>query len=298
MKPMADEDIAALAGALRDAIANQGDRVRDVFKALDKDGGGSVSRREFTDGIIGLGLPLEKEQFAHLDGAPSPTHPPPSTPARLTAIATTTGLFTMLDADGSGSINYRELNRTLRKDAQQAGAAGGVARDTANKSPLRKRSGTPQKSTSFAMADVDGDGDGQVDSDEMVAALKTALKANATRIIDLFKEWDEDGDGNVSKKEFIKALPHLGIAVDEETASTLFDAFDPDGGGDISYKELSSMLHNKDDAALEASIRKASQRSAALKKERRPKLDKADRQGGAFALRDGPMGKSSMLQVS
>ena len=73
---MADEDIAALAGALRDAIANQGDRVRDVFKALDKDGGGSVSRREFTDGIIGLGLPLEKEQFAHLDGAPSPTHPP------------------------------------------------------------------------------------------------------------------------------------------------------------------------------------------------------------------------------
>ena len=143
---------------------------------------------------------------------------------------------------------------------------------------------------------MDGDGDGQVDSDEMVAALKTALKANATRIIDLFKEWDEDGDGNVSKKEFIKALPHLGIAVDEETASTLFDAFDPDGGGDISYKELSSILHSKDDAALEASIRKASQRSAALKKERRPTISKADRQGGAFALRDGPMGKSSQLQ--
>ena len=199
----------------------------------------------------------------------------------------------MLDADSSGSIDYRELNKTLRKDALQAGASGGVSR---NRSPLRKRSGTPAKSTSFALGDVDGDGDGQVDSDEMVAALKTALKANATRIIDLFKEWDEDGDGNVSKKEFIKALPHLGIAVDEETASTLFDAFDPDGGGDISYKELSSILHSKDDAALEASIRKASQRSAAMKKQRKPTISKADRQGGAFALRDGKMGKSTQLQ--
>ena len=44
----------------------------------------------------------------------------------------------------------------------------------------------------------------------MVAALKKALRENATRIIDLFKEWDEDGDGNVSKKEFLKALPQLG----------------------------------------------------------------------------------------
>ena len=125
-----------------------------------------IRDREFTDGIIGLGLPLEKEQFAHIDGAPSPTHPPQSY-VQLYAYGVhalrmpcecmyaygvlvlqhalcdlppaTTGLFTMLDADGSGSINYRELNRTLRKDDQQAGAAGGVAR---NKSPLRKRSGT------------------------------------------------------------------------------------------------------------------------------------------------------------
>jgi hypothetical protein len=72
------ENVLALAAALRDAIADQGDRVRDVFKALDTDGNGSVSHKEFTDGVLGLGLPLEKEQFAHLDGAPSPTHPPQS----------------------------------------------------------------------------------------------------------------------------------------------------------------------------------------------------------------------------
>ena len=297
---MAADDVEALATALRNAIAKQGDRVKDVFKALDKDGDGSVSQKEFSDGILGLGLPLAKEQFAHIDGAPSPAHPPPQScvhtrrlwpcnvPCDSPPPASSTGLFALLDADSSGSIDYRELNKKLRKDALQLGSR--------NKSPLRKRSGSPSKSTSFTLGDVDGDGDGQVDSDEMVAALKKALKENATRIIDLFKEWDEDGDGNVSKKEFLKALPQLGIDVDKETASTLFDAFDPDGGGDISYKELSSKLHDKDDAALEASIRKASQRSAALKKQRKTHLSKEERQGGAYALRDGPMGKSSQLQ--
>lgn len=74
---MAADDVEALATALRDAIAKQGDRVKDVFKALDKDGDGSVSQKEFSDGILGLGLPLAKEQFTHIDGALSPAHPPP-----------------------------------------------------------------------------------------------------------------------------------------------------------------------------------------------------------------------------
>ena len=74
---MAADDVEALATALRNAIAKQGDRVKDVFKALDKDGDGSVSQKEFSDGILGLGLPLAKEQFAHIDGAPSSAHPPP-----------------------------------------------------------------------------------------------------------------------------------------------------------------------------------------------------------------------------
>ena len=32
--------------------------------------------------------------------------------------------------------------------------------------------------------------------------LKDALRANAGRVIDLFREWDTDGDGEVSRKEF------------------------------------------------------------------------------------------------
>ena len=74
--------------------------------------------------------------------------------------------------------------------------------------------------------------------------LKEALALNATRVIDLFKEWDEDGDGNVSKKEFRRAVPMLGL--DPEPSKTdidsLFDQWDPDESGSIDYKELNKIL--------------------------------------------------------
>ena len=159
---------------------------------------------------------------------------PCNVPCDSPPLASSTGLFTLLDADGSGSIDYRELNKKLRKDALQLGSR--------NKSPLRKRSGSPSKSTSFTLGDVDGDGDGQVDSDEMVAALKKALRENATRIIDLFKEWDEDGDGTVSKKEFRKAMPMLGLEVPALEVDALFDSWDPDGSGMLELKELTRVL--------------------------------------------------------
>ena len=41
--------------------------------------------------------------------------------------------------------------------------------------------------------------------------LRDALSANAVRVIDLFRDWDEDCSGTVSKREFRKALPMLGI---------------------------------------------------------------------------------------
>jgi len=65
---------------------------------------------------------------------------------------------------------------------------------------------------------------------------------NASRVIDLFREWDEDGDGTVSKKEFRKAIIHLGLQVPPATADELFDSFDLDGSGSVNFRELNSLL--------------------------------------------------------
>jgi len=86
---------------------------------------------------------------------------------------------------------------------------------------------------------------GKIDLEEdasVVEQLKAALDKNQTKVLDLFREWDADGDGNVSRKEFIKAMPILGLDAPKEAINAVFDEFDPDGSGSVSYHELKKML--------------------------------------------------------
>jgi len=88
---------------------------------------------------------------------------------------------------------------------------------------------------------------GKIDIDEsssksVVEQLREALVANAAKVIDLFKEWDENGDGRITKKEFRTAMPELGLDVPRKTVDALFDKFDPDRSGSITQKELGKIL--------------------------------------------------------
>ena len=72
--------------------------------------------------------------------------------------------------------------------------------------------------------------------------LRSVLKENAVRVVDLFREWDEDGDGTISRREFAKVMPVLGIKVSKQDMDELFALFDPDGSGLIDYSELNELL--------------------------------------------------------
>jgi len=72
--------------------------------------------------------------------------------------------------------------------------------------------------------------------------LAMALKAGATRVLDLFRQWDTDGDGSVSKAEFLSGLPKLGFNIDKKYIEELFDEWDKDGGGELSFGELKKVL--------------------------------------------------------
>ena len=74
--------------------------------------------------------------------------------------------------------------------------------------------------------------------------LARALRANSSRVMDLFRQWDTDGDGEVSRLEFHKAMPALGLDVPAEDIDALFDEWDADGGGSLEYKELSKILNS------------------------------------------------------
>ena len=82
--------------------------------------------------------------------------------------------------------------------------------------------------------------------DPLEAKLRDVLVKNATRIVDLFREWDEDGGGTVDKKEFRVAMAALGANAPKEMCDKLFDTLDPDRSGSLEYNEISKALAEMD----------------------------------------------------
>ena len=64
---------------------------------------------------------------------------------------------------------------------------------------------------------LDGDKSGKVDMREYIQfALRDALARSSTRVLDLFREWDDDGNGKISRKEFARAIRALGFNAPKE----------------------------------------------------------------------------------
>lgn len=108
-----------LAATLRDNRA----RVLDLFRQIDADGDGEISRAEFTTAF------QEEDQL--LQGVDVPT-------------SACAALFDEWDIDGSGSITFAELKRYLSKRPTGAGRAAALA-------PLRRgRTDAPEPRMCYA----------------------------------------------------------------------------------------------------------------------------------------------------
>merc|ERR1712216_263754 len=80
--------------------------------------------------------------------------------------------------------------------------------------------------------------------------LAQALRTHATRVLDLFRDWDDDGNGEISRKEFHKAMPALGLEVPKKAIDELFNEWDSSGDGSVGYKELTKILRARPAAAV------------------------------------------------
>ena len=85
-------------------------------------------------------------------------------------------------------------------------------------------------------------------------SLREALAKSLTRVIDLFKKWDEDDDGAVSKKEFRRAIKTIGFDAPREEVDRVFDSIDEDGSGTIEYTELNQLLRQGANTKLDAKL--------------------------------------------
>lgn len=92
-----------------------------------------------------------------------------------------------------------------------------------------------------------------------VEQLRHALSANLSRVVELFREWDENGDGVIDQNEFRKAVYFVfwGVRVPPEHSNALFQLIDRDRSGTIDYRELNvllSMLYETTHARLQRAL--------------------------------------------
>lgn len=135
-------------------------------------------------------------------------------------------IFDEMDNDGSGRVDYKELEKLLRGGRSYGSGYVEVREAAAGEMPVQ------QRITLNA-------------SESVTEQLKAFLRANVSRVIDLFHDWDDDGDGTISKKNFRRAMPILGLNVSRAESDSLFDTFDIDGSGFIAYHELEQLIKVK-----------------------------------------------------
>jgi len=119
----------------------------------------------------------------------------------------------------------------------------------------------------------------------VVDQLRAALMASFSRVMDLFRDWDDDESGAIDKREFRNVMPALGLEVDRADADALFDSMDLDGSGLIDYKELNKLLRAGATIELDEALQAGAAGEITLEAK------------NAFALRGGKMrgGVSSVL---
>ena len=91
---------------------------------------------------------------------------------------------------------------------------------------------------------MDKDGNGTVDPHEYLQwSLKEALARSSTRVIDMFRAWDEDGSGFIDRKEFSRAIRALGFETPVSVIDAVFKQLDGNHTDKLEYAELNAALH-------------------------------------------------------
>ena len=265
------DESSSVQDRLRAALRENSVKVMDLFAEWDVNGDHHVDKKEFRRAMENLGF----------------THSRPHIDA----------VFESLDEDGSGTIDFKELNRALKgkmvaKPVPPPPAAGGGA------------AGSSVDVGDYDGGGVGGGGGGGSDAaaggrvraaperpeEVLQRKLREALSLNAVRVIDLFREWDEDKDGIVTQSEFTRALPLLGLQVDKKAADQLFRGFDTENKGELTLQNLQAALRSGKSVTLQANMQAGGAGKIEQEKTGKIKLRKAKK-------REGPVIDSALVKA-
>ncbi|KAM8949721.1 centrin-1 [Lycaon pictus] len=126
--------------------------------------------------------------------------------------------FDLFDADGSGTIDVKELKVAMR-------ALGFEPR----KEEMKKM-----------ISEVDKEGTGKISFNDFLAVMtqKMAEKDTKEEILKAFRLFDDDETGKISFKNLKRVAVELGENLTDEELQEMIDEADRDGDGEVNEEEF------------------------------------------------------------
>ena len=204
-------------------------RIIDFFRVFDADASGSVTYAELRRGLTAvLGWNVPPELFRRFCAE--------------------------LDASGDGEVQYKELERAVKRsdpkrreqeEAVRLAAAARAARAEADAATKARAQARLAEDRVAAQARGLADLRRKVAENGGAALLPVArlIKQHADkkglRVLDIFRKCDTDGSGQLSYAELRAGLALvLGFELPDDLHAGLCAEFDKDGDGDVDYREL------------------------------------------------------------
>ncbi|XP_036892704.1 centrin-1 [Sturnira hondurensis] len=134
--------------------------------------------------------------------------------------------FDLFDADGSGTIDVKELKVAMR-------ALGFEPR----KEEMKKM-----------ISEVDKEGTGKISFNDFLAVMtqKMAEKDTKEEILKAFRLFDDDETGKISFKNLKRVANELGENLTDEELQEMIDEADRDGDGEVNEEEFLRIMKKTD----------------------------------------------------
>ncbi|XP_054439804.1 centrin-1 [Pteronotus mesoamericanus] len=134
--------------------------------------------------------------------------------------------FDLFDADGSGTIDVKELKVAMR-------ALGFEPR----KDEMKKM-----------ISEVDKEGTGKISFNDFLAVMtqKMAEKDTKEEILKAFRLFDDDETGKISFKNLKRVANELGENLTDEELQEMIDEADRDGDGEVNEEEFLRIMKKTD----------------------------------------------------